>query len=127
MATDGIKIIDGDRAHDTYWGIMDLYDSGVEFPLVQTDHLDDFDNEIYVTSCALAFWKMGQVTHEQLRYIKSIIEKGSCIKEWSKYDEKEGKARQKELDKFWNKINKSNEKVRKRKKYRKNYELPFST
>ena len=30
MATDGVKIIDGDLAHDTYWGIMDLYDSGVE-------------------------------------------------------------------------------------------------
>lgn len=28
MATDGVKIIDADTAHDTYWGIMDLYDSG---------------------------------------------------------------------------------------------------
>ena len=42
MATDGVKIIDGDTAHDTYWGIMDLYDSEAdyviinkEFPLIQ--------------------------------------------------------------------------------------------
>ena len=126
MATGGIKIIDGDRAHDTYWGIMDLYDSGAdfesinkEFPLVQSDYLDDFDNEIYVTSCALALWEMGQITDEQLKYVKSIIGKGSCVREWSKYGEKEGKARQKELDKFWKKISTSNEKVRKRKKYRK--------
>jgi hypothetical protein len=36
---------------------MDLYDSGVdfdainkEFPLIQVDYFDDFDNEIYVAS-----------------------------------------------------------------------------
>ena len=28
MATDGVKIIDGDLAHDTYEYIMELYDSG---------------------------------------------------------------------------------------------------
>ena len=46
MATDGVKIIDGNTAHDTYWGIMDLYDSGAdfdiiskEFPLIQVDIL----------------------------------------------------------------------------------------
>ncbi|MCO6491979.1 MAG: hypothetical protein J5I98_26415 [Phaeodactylibacter sp.] len=30
MATDGPKIIDGDLAHDTYWGIMDKYDVDFE-------------------------------------------------------------------------------------------------
>lgn len=57
MSTDGTKIIDGDTAHDTYWGIMDLYDSGADleiilakFPLVQKEFYDEFDNEIYVTS-----------------------------------------------------------------------------
>ena len=28
MATDGVKIIDGDLAYDTYEHIMELYDSG---------------------------------------------------------------------------------------------------
>jgi glycine dehydrogenase len=30
MATDGVKIIDGDTAYDTYWGIMDLCDIGAD-------------------------------------------------------------------------------------------------
>jgi hypothetical protein len=45
MATDGVKIIDGDLAHDTYWRIMDLYDSNVdtatirkEIPFVRSDY-----------------------------------------------------------------------------------------
>jgi len=91
MATDGVKIIDGDRAHDTYWGIMDLYDSGVdfetietEFSLIQSDFIDDFDNEIYVTSCALALWEIGRMTDERLAYVKTIIDKGACVNEWSK-------------------------------------------
>lgn len=126
MATDGVKIIDGDAAHDTYWGIMDLYDSGAsfdiinkEFPLVQTDYFDDFDNEIYVTACALALWETGQMTDEKLDFIKGVIDKGACVKEWTENSEKEGKARQKELDRFFKKISQINNKVRVRKKYRK--------
>jgi hypothetical protein len=127
MATDGVKIIDGDTAHDTYWGIMDLYDSGAdfdainkEFPLIQADYFDDFDNEIYVTSCALALWEMGQMTDDKLAYVKSIIDKGACVKVWTEeHNQKEGKARQKELDKFWKKISQTNTKVRARKKFRK--------
>jgi hypothetical protein len=126
MATDGVKIIDGDTAHDTYWGIMDLYDSGAdldninkEFPLIQADDFDDFDNEIYVTSCALALWEIGQLTQDKLVYVKTIIDKGACVKEWSENGEKDGKARQKELDKFWKKISQINTKIRARKRYRK--------
>lgn len=126
MATDGVKIIDGDTAHDTYWGIMDLYDSGAdfdsinkEFPLIQTDDFDEFDNEIYVTSCALAIWEIGQMTDDKLVFVKSIIDKGVCVKEWAELNEKDGIARQKELDKFWKKISQSNTKIRARKKYRK--------
>lgn len=127
MATDGVKIIDGDTAHDTYWGIMDLYDSGAdfntinkEFPLIQADYFDDFENEIYVTSCALALWEIGQMAEDKLAYVKSIIDKGVCVKVWTEeYDPKEGKARQKELDKFWKKISQTNTKVRARKKFRK--------
>lgn len=126
MATDGVKIIDGDRAHDTYWGIMDLYDSDVdldvienEFPLIPTDFIDDFDNEIYVTARALALWEIGRMSNETLQYVKSIIDKRAGVIEWSKYSDKEGKARQKELDKFLGKISVPNAKLRKRKRYRK--------
>jgi hypothetical protein len=90
MATDGVKIIDGDTAHDTYWGIMDLYDSDAafekieeEFPITQPDYFDDFDHEIYVTSCALAFWEIGRMTEEKLAIVKHVIEKGACVKEWA--------------------------------------------
>ncbi|MET4084019.1 hypothetical protein ABIB40_003992 [Pedobacter sp. UYP30] len=134
MATDGVKIIDSDTAHDTYWGMMDLYDSGAdfetinkEFPLIQYDYFDNFDNELYVTACALAFWEMGQLTEEKLGHIKTIIDKGACVKEWTENDENYGKSRQKELDKFWNKISHPNTKVRARKKFRKITNLYFQT
>ncbi len=126
MATDGTKIIDGDTAHDTYWGIMDLYDSGAEiqmilneFPLEQPEYFDDFDNEIYVTSCGLAYWELGLMTPERIEYIKEVISKDACIKEWSSLSEKEGKARKSVLTRYLRKIEKHNEKIRKRKKYRK--------
>jgi hypothetical protein len=126
MATDGFKIIDGDTAHDTYWGIMDLYDSGTDFdtinkafPLIQADCFDDFDNEIYVTSCALALWETGQMTQDKLVIVKTIIDKGACVKEWAENSKKDGKARQLELEKFWRKISQTNTKVRARKKFRK--------
>ena len=126
MATDGVKIIDGDCAHDTYWGIMDLYDSGAdltiiekEFPLIQQEYIDEFDNEIYVTSCGLAYWEVGLMTSEKLDYIKKVIDKGTCIKEWTQIEIKLGKAREKELEKYWQRISQSNSKIRQRKKYRK--------
>jgi len=132
MATDGVKIIDGDTAHDTYWGIMDLYDSQAdfktiekEFPLIQIDYFDDFDNEIYVTSCALALWEIGQMTQNKLEIVKNVIDKGACVEAWSDEDEKDGKARQKVLDKFWKKISHPNNKIRARKKYRKITNLYF--
>ena len=133
MATDGTKIIDGDTAHDTYWGIMDLYDSGAElkmileeFPLEQPEYFDEFDNEIYVTSCGLAYWELGLMTPERLNYIKSVISKDACVKEWTTYSEKEGKSRQSVLKRYLTKIGKSNEKVRKPKKHRKISNFIFS-
>lgn len=133
MATDGTKIIDGDTAHDTYWGIMDLYDSGSElqiilseFSLEQTESFDDFDNEIYVTSCGLAYWELGLMTPERIEYIKEIISKDACVKEWTSYSEKEGKLRKSVLKRYLTKIEKLNEKVRKRKKYRKISNFIFS-
>ena len=126
MAIDGTKIIDGDTAHDTYWGIMDLYDSGAElqmilneYPLEQRKYFDDFENEIYVTSCGLAYWELGIMTSERIEFIKEIISKDACVKEWTSYSEKEGKSRRSVLKRYLNKIEKQNEKIRKRKKYRK--------
>lgn len=133
MATDGTKIIDGDTAHDTYWGIMDLYDSGAElkmvlneFPLEQPDYFDDFDNEIYVTSCGLAYWELGLMTPKRIEYIRSIIDKGACIREWNTLSEKAGRSRKSVLKRYLTKIEKTNEKVRKRKKYRKISNFVFS-
>ena len=34
MATDGVKIIDGDLAYDTYEHIMELYDSGASGEII---------------------------------------------------------------------------------------------
>lgn len=133
MATDGPKIIDGDTAHDTYWGIMDCYDSGVdldqivsEFPLQKSGHFDDFDHEIYVTSCGLAYWELGLMNPERLAYIKAIIDKDAGVKEWSQYSEKESKARKAVLKRYLKKIEQPNQKVRKPKKYRKVSNFVFS-
>ena len=126
MATDGIKILDSDTAHDTYSGIIDLYDDGatieaikdcIPFPHLNID--DDFENEIYITAYALAMWEIGYLTEGVLKEVKKVINKGASVKVWTEEcDEKTGKQRQKELDKFWNKINSINQKIRKRKKYK---------
>lgn len=128
MATNGVKIIDGDKAHDTYWGIMELYDNSATietirsrnpFPQAQSDYYDDFDYEIYTTAYALAIWEIGHITEDVLKEVKKVIDKGACVKVWTEeYSAKEGKARQKELDKLWNKISSINPKVRKIKKYK---------
>lgn len=126
MATDGVKIIDGDTAHDTYWGIMDLYDGGAtsetirtKIPFPQSDYYDDFDYEIYTTAYALAMWEIGFIIEDIIQEVKKVIDKGACVKIWTEeHDAKSGKQRQKELDKLWNKIISENTKVRKRKKYK---------
>ena len=35
MATDGVKIIDGDLAYDAYEHIMELYDSGASGEIIK--------------------------------------------------------------------------------------------
>jgi len=125
MATDGPKIIDGDTAHDTYWGVMDMYDSEVsldkikrEFPY-DTDYGDDFENEIYLTSLALAFWEIGLMNDSLLDKVNKTISKGVGVKVWTEEcDEKTGKQRQQALNRLIKKISKENEKIRKPKKYR---------
>lgn len=37
MATDGVKIIDGDLAHDTYEYIMELYDNGTSAEIIKKE------------------------------------------------------------------------------------------
>jgi hypothetical protein len=128
MATDGVKIIDGDLAHDTYWGIMDLYDSDVEIAVIQKEipfeKLDygkdsDFYHEIFVTSYALAFWEMGALTNEILQEVQVVISVGAGVRVWTEEaGAQEGQARQKELDKLWKKISQPNTKIRARKKHR---------
>jgi hypothetical protein len=129
MATDGVKIIDGDLAHDTYWEIMDLYDSNVdiatikkEIPFVRSDYgtEEDFYHEIFVTSYALAFWEIGELTDDILQEVQSVIKVGAGVKTWTEQaDAQEGKARQKELDRLLKKISQPIKKIRARKKYRK--------
>lgn len=129
MATDGVKIIDGDLAHDTYWGIMDLYDSDVaineikkQIPFVRDEYGmdEDFYHEIFVTAYALAFWEIGELTEEILTEVTAVIKVGAGVKVWTEEaDAKAGKARQKELDKLLKKISQPNLKIRARKKYRK--------
>lgn len=125
MATDGVKIIDGDDAHDNHLVTMDLYDSEVglkeiekEYPLKEIDFYDDFENEIHVTSLGLAYWEIGLMNEKKLQLIQEIIERGAGIEQWSDYSEKEGKARAAVLKRFLKKISSPNTKIRKIKKYR---------
>lgn len=116
MATTGVKIIDGDTAFDTYEGILDLYDDGepletihARYPFSAYDELDDFECEVYVTACALAFWEIGAMTESMLDEVKKVIAKGACVRDWTaEVGPKAGKARQKELEKLLQKISAEN-------------------
>ncbi|MFB6454914.1 hypothetical protein ACE38W_06550 [Chitinophaga sp. Hz27] len=129
MATDGVKIIDGDLARDTYERIMELYDGGAsidiiqqEIPFVKEDYgmHNDFYHEIFVTVYALAFWEIGGLTDELLAEVNAVIRIGAGVKDWmTEGGPQEGKKRQKELDKLLKKISSPNFKIRPRKKYRK--------
>ena len=67
----------------------------------------------------MAFWEIGELTDEILNEVKRIIELKAGVNLWTKdVDEKEGKKRQKVLDRFLEKISAPNKKVRNRKKYR---------
>ena len=135
MATDGVKIIDGDLARDTYNQIMDLYDSGlgievirgvIPFERTELGYDTDFCHEIFVTAYALAFWEIGGLTDSILEEVKRVIDEGASVKVWEEEaDEKAGKKRRKELDKLWLKISQPNQKIRKVKKYRKIVNLFF--
>jgi hypothetical protein len=128
MATDGVKIIDGDLARDTYDQIMDLYDSDAsietikkEIPFIKDDYGPDteFYHEIFVTAYALAFWEIGELSNDILEEVKQVVDLKAGVKVWAnECDENEVRKRQKELDKLLKKISQPNQKIRKRKKYR---------
>lgn len=128
MATDGVKIIDGDLSRDTYNRIMDLYDSEAalatileEVPFEKTDYGDDTDfyHEQFVTAYALAFWEIGALQEHLLEEVRRVIALGAGVKDWTEAaGEKEGRKRQRVLETFYQKISQPNPKVRQRKKYR---------
>lgn len=125
LTTDGTKIMDGDIAKKTYWGIMDLYDNGVEldvickeFPLKQPKYCNDFEHEIYVTSCGLAYWELGLITPDRIEYIKTVIRKEAGVNAWTTYAEEASEARKSALKAYLIKIEQRNKKVRKRRKNR---------
>ena len=128
MATDGIKIIDGDLARDTYDGIMDLYDSGAsvevirdEMPFTKDDLGPDTDfyHEIFVTAYALAFWEIGELTPEVLAEVKRVIDLQAGVAVWTQEaDAATGRKRQQALARLYQKISLPNLKPRKRKRYR---------
>lgn len=126
MATDGVKIIDGDSAFDIYGTFMDAYDGGADIQVLhemyerdkQIYAFEDSEYEICITVYALAFWEIGEITPEIMNEVKVVIAKGAGVADWTEQvSEKAGKARQKALDKLWEKINKPNNRIRKRRKY----------
>lgn len=126
MATDGVKIIDGDSAFDIYATFTDAYNAGADREALlemyeqdkQLYSFEDAEYEICVTVYALAFWEIGEITPEIINEVKAVIAKGAGVADWTEQvGQKAGKARQKALDELWQKINKPNNKIRKRKKY----------
>ena len=109
MATDGVKIIDGDLVHDTYEYIMELYDNGASAEIIKKEipfikkimEMNGFYHTKFFTAYALAFWEIGELTDEILNEVKRVIELKAGVNLWTKdVDEKEGKKRQKSLTDF---------------------------
>ena len=127
MATEGVKIIDGDFASDLYGTFMELYDAGESIEQIKAtldahrDASEEFEHEIFITVYALALWQIGELTPDVLQEVKQAIERGAGAEVWTEeIDEKAANKRRRELARFWLKINQSNPKIRKR-KIKKNY------
>ncbi len=127
MATDGVKIIEGDLAYDLYAHFMDMYNKGANTEKLQKQFLSDkescsfnkFDYEICLTVYALAFWEIGELTEEMLNEVKTVVEEKATVNYWTNEFGKEvGDERQEELDKFLEKISTPNSEPKKRKKYK---------
>lgn len=125
MATDGVKIVEGDLAYDLYIRFMDMYNEEADIEGLQKQFESDkiacsynkFDYEICITVYALAFWEIGKLTSEMLNEAKTVIAEKATVNYWTKEFGKEvGEERQKELDKLLEKISKPNPKPKRRKK-----------
>ncbi|UOQ66887.1 hypothetical protein [Hymenobacter volaticus] len=124
MATDGVKIVDGDYAYDIYYTFMDLFDAG-HTPAFIAEKLaelridnDDFDEEIFITTYALALWETGWLTPEVLLKVEEAIAKNAFAKYLIEKEQKPvlARSRQQVLERFWLKINQPNLKIKKPKK-----------
>lgn len=121
---DGVGIIDSDFAHDIYNLVMEMYHSGESIENIRNSVNElpstccEVDYEIFTTAYALAMWEIGELTNEQLQSIKEIVEKGASS-QWSNIHPNAQKVRQRVLNKFLQKIEQPNLKIKKRKKYKK--------
>lgn len=126
MATDGVKIIDGDLAHDVYHTFMDLYDAGESIETIKAtvEQLrvdnDDVDDEIFITAYALALWEIGQLDKKTLSQVAFAIQQEAFANYLTQSEDapSEGRKRQAVLKRFWNKIRQPNPQPRKRKTYK---------
>ena len=123
MATDGVKIIDGDLAHDVYHTFMDLYDAGESIETIKSTveklrvDNDDVDDEIFIAAYALALWEIGQLDEVTISQVGFAIQQGAFANYLTQYEgtPSEGRKRQQVLNRFWTKISQPNSRLRKRK------------
>ncbi|MCW0461441.1 hypothetical protein NB717_002509 [Xanthomonas sacchari] len=114
MALDGVKILDGDLAHDAYAAVLAAVQAGQPgtairkaFPLLPRKKFDDLDNELYLTSTALAYWESGLLSASDVADLETKV--------WSLFNEKdwvglfgasEGKKRKTQLQALFKKLGK---------------------
>jgi hypothetical protein len=134
MAIDGVKIIDGDLAHDVYYTFMDLYDAreSIEAIKATVEQLrvdnDDVDDEIFITAYALALWEIGQLDEKTLSQVALAIQQEAFANYLTQSEDapSEGRKRQAVLKRFWNKITQPNIRPRKRKSYKAQSKFVFA-
>ena len=100
---------------------MELYDNGAsaeiikkEIPFIKEDYGDetDFITKFLLQLTPWHFGKSEKLTDEILNEVKRVIELKAGVNLWTKdVDEKEGKKRQKVLDRFLEKISAPNKKL----------------
>lgn len=128
MATDGTNIIDGDLAIELYADFIHQYNQGVNIEAMLQEYedskveygFDAFSYEIYITTMALAFWEIGELTPNVKKDAEDVVRLNACAKSWTdEVGEEAGKDREKVLAQFLEKIGTPNPKVKKRKKPKK--------
>lgn len=133
MATDGVKIIDGDLAHDVCHRFMDLYDAGESTETIKAAveqlrvNNDDIDDEIFITAYALALWEIGQLDEKTLSQVAFVIKQEAFANYLTQSEDapSDGRKRQGVLKRFWNKITQPNLRPRKRKRHKAQTKFAF--